>query len=98
MKRAKSIEARRAQAAEAQRGLLADSDAAEALKLSLLPARSRCAARFDGARVFYGSVQVCGPVSFAVPAGGRVALCGPNGCGKTSLLHAVLPQSPRAFA
>ena len=94
MKRAKSIEARRAQAAEAQRGLLADSDAAEALKLSPLACPQPCAARFDGARVFYGSVQVCGPVCFAVPAGGRVALCGPNGCGKTSLLHAVLPQKP----
>lgn len=94
MKRAKSIEARRAQAAEAQRGLLADSDAAEALKLSPLACPQPCAARFDGARVFYDSVQVCGPVSFAVPAGGRVALCGPNGCGKTSLLHAVLPQKP----
>lgn len=74
MKRAKNIEARRVQAAAAQRGLLADSDAAEALKLSPLPCIQPCAARFDGARVFYGSVQVCGPVSFTVPAGGRVRI------------------------
>lgn len=94
MKRAKSIEARKAQAAQVRRGLLADGGAAEALKLSPLPCMQPCAARFDSARVFYGSAQVCGPVSFTVPAGGRVALCGPNGCGKTSLLRAILPQKP----
>lgn len=40
--------------------------------------------------VGYGVTRVCAPVSFALDAGGAVALVGPNGSGKSTVLRAVL--------
>lgn len=37
----------------------------------------------------YGGAPVVKDLSFAVPAGGRLCVLGPNGCGKTTLLRAL---------
>ena len=37
----------------------------------------------------YGGVDVVHDVSFAVKAGETLAIVGPNGCGKTTLLKAI---------
>jgi ABC-2 type transport system ATP-binding protein len=44
----------------------------------------------DGLRVRFGSVSAVDDVSFAVEHGEVVGLIGPNGCGKTSTLRAVV--------
>lgn len=43
----------------------------------------------EGVELSYGSLQVLFGASIRVPEGGRVALVGTNGAGKTSFLHAV---------
>ena len=35
----------------------------------------------------FGPVDIFSGVSFAIPKGARLALVGPNGCGKTTLLR-----------
>ncbi len=38
----------------------------------------------------FGAVDLFRDVSFAIPVGARLALIGPNGCGKTTLLRILL--------
>lgn len=43
--------------------------------------------------IFYGDRTAVEDASFTIEPGERVALCGPNGCGKSSLLKLVLDDS-----
>lgn len=89
MQRAKAIEARRAAALEEKAGLLKDVEKQEALKLTPLTYRSETLLTLENVAIRYPNGPACQPVSFALKRGGRVALCGPNGCGKTSLLRLI---------
>ncbi len=63
-----------------------------------LAARSRSGrvvARLDGAVVERGDFRL-GPLDFELDWGERVALTGPNGSGKTTILHALLGRLPLA--
>ena len=86
MKRSKSIEARQQKAVEEKSGLLKNIERAEPLKLSPLRYHSERLAAFDEAAVSYDGVPVCGPLSFEIRQGDRIALAGKNGSGKSSLL------------
>ena len=44
-------------------------------------------------RMQAGSSELLGDTGFVLPTGSRTALIGPNGCGKTTLLHAILNQT-----
>jgi branched-chain amino acid transport system ATP-binding protein len=50
--------------------------------------------RFDGVRVAIKGAEILRGVSFAVPAGGLVALVGRNGAGKTTTLRSVMGLQP----
>ncbi len=93
MQRAKSIEARQAQAAAQKAALLKNAEAAPALKLSPLPFHSRRLAALCDVRVQYGARAICEPVSFTVQQGDRIALQGKNGSGKSSLLKLLLGEA-----
>jgi ATP-binding cassette subfamily C protein CydD len=51
------------------------------------------AIRFDAVTIDYGDARV-GPLSAAVAPGGTLALIGPSGSGKSSLIHALLGLAP----
>lgn len=87
MQRAKSIEARKADAAVQKQGLLHNIETADALKLSPLTYRAETLIELKQVSIRYGDAPVCENVGFAVRRGARVALSGPNGCGKSSLLR-----------
>lgn len=92
MKRAKCVEARQQQAIAEKSALLRDAEAAGPLKLSPLAHHASRLAAFEDVTVCYDGKAVCGPVSFALHRGERVALEGCNGSGKSSLLKLLLGQ------
>ena len=92
MKRAKSIEARRQQAADRKAELLKNLERTEPLKLTPLEHHAAVLAEFDHAAIRYGETPACLPASFQVRRGERVILEGKNGSGKSSLLKALVGQ------
>lgn len=83
---------RRAERAVAEKSaLLKDLEKTEALKLHPLTARGRL---LDLREVclFYGEKQVCGPLTFRLEPGERLAVHGVNGSGKSTLLKLLCGQ------
>lgn len=99
MKRAKVIEARQQKAVEEKAALLKDLETAEPLKLHPLEHPADCLVRCQDLTVQYGERPVFSGLGFELDAGERLALTGPNGCGKSSLLRLVcggkVPHSGR---
>ena len=86
MKRAKSIQSRQQKAADEKAGLLKNAEKTEPLKLFPMEYRARRMISVTDLVIFYGGKQVCGPLSFEVCCGDRIALDGGNGSGKSSLI------------
>ena len=91
MQRAKSIPQRRQKALEEAEGLLLDLERTEPLKLRPLEARGRLL-ELKHVELFYGHTRICGPLTFTLESGQRLALAGRNGCGKSSLLKFLCGQ------
>lgn len=89
MKRAKSVQARQEKAAEQKSQLLKNVETEERLKLSPLAFRTERVAAFTDVCIYYDGKAVCGPLSFTLSRGDRLALNGKNGCGKSSLLKII---------
>lgn len=87
MKRSKSIEARRQAAVEEKEGLLKNIEKAEVLKL--FPRNEIPGTLFSGEGISlrYGELVVARDICFSLECGERLAVCGKNGCGKTTLLR-----------
>lgn len=96
MKRAKNIESRLLAEAEARRALGQNVEESEALKLSPVDFPVRRLLTLDGVQVCYDGVPVSEPVSFTLERGEKLALCGTNGCGKSSLLRLICGE-PLAY-
>lgn len=92
MKRSKSLENRLNTAAEEKSALLKNVERAPALKLHPLPYPGGRLLELKNISVSYGETAVCQDMSFTVEQGDRVALCGGNGSGKSSLLKLLCGQ------
>lgn len=92
MQRAKSIEARRLDAAEEKAGLLHNIERADDLKLHPLSYRAETLAELTDVAVQYGDASVVEGVRLTIRRGARIALTGRNGSGKSSLLKLIAGQ------
>lgn len=97
MKRSKAIEARRERAIEEKAQLLKNFEREQPLKLVPLVYRSERLVSFDNVQVRYDDSVVGEPQSFTIHRGDRLFLDGPNGCGKSSLLH-LLTKTPPEYS
>ena len=93
MKRSKGIEARRKTAAEEKSRLLKNLEDAETLKITQPTYHTNRFVTLDGVSILYGKKIACQNVSFSVEQGDRIALCGGNGSGKSSILKLICGES-----
>jgi lincosamide and streptogramin A transport system ATP-binding/permease protein len=93
MKHAKSAENRKQQAIEQKQQLFKNTEIAE--KLSIEPIRFHSLRLIDLEKISvqYNETVLLNGVTFSVDAGDRVAVCGRNGCGKSSLLKLIAGQN-----
>lgn len=92
MKRSQAIDARRQASLEETKTLLKNAEGQEPLKMEPLAVRSGRLVELEGLTVAYGKIPVCRDVTFFLTAGDRIALCGRNGCGKSSLLRLICSE------
>lgn len=88
--RRKNLENRQERAIEEKSSLLKNLETAEDLKLMPEIYHKECLIRLQEAELFYGEKKVCGPLTFQVKRGQKIHLSGKNGCGKSSVLKAVM--------
>ncbi|WP_444659712.1 ribosomal protection-like ABC-F family protein [Caproiciproducens sp. R2] len=86
MKRAGAIEERREKAAQEKEKLLKNTETAESLSVKPLEYPKNRLIEFENLSVLYGDKRVFDGLSLTVSRGDRIALCGKNGCGKSSIL------------
>ena len=87
--RVASTEKRIAREIAAKEGLLRDIEETAALRLSPAEYPQRVLVHAAELSLFYGEKTVCSGVTFDIERGDRIALCGRNGSGKSSLLKLI---------
>lgn len=89
MKRAKVIEARQQSAMEEKSKLLKNIESSARLKLSQVGFHAERLVQLENVSIFYDAKKACERVSFTVDQGDRIAICGNNGSGKSSLIKLI---------
>lgn len=93
MRRSKSIAARREAAIEQKAALLHDIETTDMLKLPQIPCRGTVLLEMHQVQIAYDPARpVCQPVHLRLEPQERLALCGGNGSGKSSLLRLLCGQ------
>lgn len=92
-KRSKAIENRQNKAVQDKKQLLKNAERQDDLRLEAQRPMADIVLSVHDLGVRYGEKEIFGHVHFTVERGERVAVCGRNGCGKTSLLKIVLGEN-----
>jgi lincosamide and streptogramin A transport system ATP-binding/permease protein len=93
MKRSKSIESRQQTAIDDKSKLLKNIESSERLKISQLNFHAERLVELENVAIFYGEKTACDCVTFTIEHGDRVALCGKNGSGKSSLIKLICGEN-----
>lgn len=89
MKRSKVLEHRMEKAAKEKAGLLKDIETVEELKMFPLDYEKERLVSVEGISFACGDRQILKDFSLEIRRGDRIALKGPNGCGKTTILKLI---------
>ena len=89
MKRSKSTEKNRQKALDEKSQLLQNIKTDEKLLITMLKHHAKRLVDFEKLAIQFGERPVFENLSMTIEAGERVALCGKNGCGKSSLLKLI---------
>lgn len=92
MKRAKVTERRQEAAMEEKSGLLKNIESSETLKLIPLVYHKERLVSITELSVCYDDRTICQHINFEIKTGDRICLTGHNGCGKSSILKAILGE------
>lgn len=92
MARAKAIESRQQSAIEEKSKLLKNIERSDVLKIYQSTYDIKRLGSLRDVTISYGDKTVCGPVSFTIEQGDRIALRGVNGSGKSSLIKLICGQ------
>jgi len=90
MKRSKSLENRQQNLIDEKSSLLKNIEEADSLKIHPLEYHSSRLVTFDRVSVSYGKKRIFDNASFEINHGDRIALCGKNGSGKSSIIKLIL--------
>jgi len=93
MKRSKSIASRQKSAVEEKAKLLKNIESAEDLKITQLDYHSNRLLTLDDVSIFYGENAACRNVNLTIEKGDRIALCGKNGTGKSSIIKLICGEN-----
>lgn len=96
MSRSTAIKVRQQTAIEEKSKLLNNIETVENLKISPLMYYTDCLVKYDNISISYDERTVCKDVTFNIMQGDRIALCGKNGCGKSSIIKLIC-QSDIAY-
>jgi lincosamide and streptogramin A transport system ATP-binding/permease protein len=89
MKRSKVIEARQQTAIEEKSKLLKNIESSENLKITQLFYHTSRLVELENISIFYDEKMACKDICFTVEQGDRIALCGKNGSGKSSIIKLI---------
>ena len=89
MKRSKGIEARQQEAIDTKSKLLKNIESSVRLKISQVSFHADRLVELDKVSIFYDSKVACESISFTIEQGERIALCGRNGSGKSSVIRLI---------
>ena len=86
----KNLEHRQQTALEEKESLLKDAESVSVLKLPTLTHHKQILIRAEGLNLGYGDTPVVQNLTFSLKQGDRIWLQGANGCGKSTLIKAIL--------
>lgn len=87
--RRKNLERRQQAAIDDKSSLLKNIERADRLKIFQLPYHTSRLVTAENISIFYGEKEVCKNISFTIEQGDRIALCGKNGSGKSSIIQLI---------
>jgi len=87
--RRKNLEHRQQVSLEEKSKLLKNIEQTDSLKISQIPYHKVQYLSLRDVGIFYGDNNVCDNISFEIKRGDRIALCGKNGSGKSSIIKLI---------
>ena len=90
--RRKNLERRQQKGIEEKSGLLKNIESFDKLKISQAQYHAKLLVSLKNIDIFYNEKISCNNISFAIQDGDRIALCGKNGSGKSSIIKLICSE------